>query len=145
MKLDETVTYWVLKGVSLCGCVPEQSVGAHWLSWESWIWCEHESCLFPGCFGSYHLVERWGWRWRGCAQCLVWAGSSPLGIHQNQLLGVWLEPPCWSRSPEHWVWAGSACSKYWCGPLPPLFPLPQGFWAWAVAATAVKCGTASWQ
>ena len=145
MKLDGTVTYGVLKGISLCGCVPVLSTGAHWLSWGSWIWCEHESCLFPGCFGGYHLVKRWGWRWRGCGQCLVWAGASPLLIHQSQLLVCGWGPHCWSRSSDHWVWAGSVSSKCGCVAHSHLFPLPQGFWAGAVAATAAKCGTASWQ
>ena len=113
-------------------------MGAHWLSWGSWIWCEHESCLFPGCFGGYHLVKRWGWRWRGCGQCLVWAGASPLLIHQSQLLVCGWGPHCWSRSSDHWVWAGSVSSKCWCVAHSHLFPLPQGFWAGAVAGHSSK-------
>ena len=113
MKLDETTIYPVLKGVSLSGCVSVQSAGAQWLLWESWIWCELESCLFLGCFVGYHLVKRWGWRWSSCGHCLVWAGPSPLLIHQNQLPGVWLGPTLLEQKPR-------ALSLSW------LFPLSVG-------------------
>ena len=64
-EIAETVTYCGPEGVSLCGSIPILPVCAQWLCWESWIWCEHKSCLSSGCVGSYHLGWRWVWRRRG--------------------------------------------------------------------------------
>ena len=65
MNLGERVSSCVLEVVSLCGCIPIQSECVQCLWWERWIWCEHKSCLSPGCAGSHHSDGRWGWRWRG--------------------------------------------------------------------------------
>ena len=69
--------------------------------------------------------------------------ASPLLIHQSQRLGVWLGPTLLEQKPRALSLSCSVSSKCWGIAHSHLFPLPQGFRAGAVAATAAKCGTTS--
>lgn len=59
IRLGETITFYCLERVSLCGSIPIPSPCAQWLWWEVWIWQENRSCLSSGFTGSYPLNSRW--------------------------------------------------------------------------------------
>ena len=89
-----------VKGVSLCGSIPVQPACAWWLWWESWIRCEHKSCLSLWCAVSSHLGGTWSWS--GRSQKQVWTQDCPLPRGRTARSG-----PVWSRI-VRLLWAGSA-------------------------------------
>ena len=105
MKLDETITYPSLEGMSLCGSVPVQSACAQWLWWKSWIWSVHRSNLPQGVLATMTLVGSGA----GAAVARDRARCEP-GFSYAQWSSLPYErqggiPKCWSRSPEGCVWA----------------------------------------
>ena len=124
-----------VKGVSLCGSIPVQPACAWWLWWESWIRCEHKSCLSLWCAVSAHLGGTWSWSgrsqkqvWtqdcplprgrtarsgpvRSCIARLLWAGSALLGC-VSYLLQPWHPCTGWSCSTGA---SGSSWYRLGCG------------------------------
>ena len=86
MNLSKTVSY-PSRAVYFCGSVHVQSMCAQQFLWKIWIWSEQGPHLPSGCPVSYHLVVRWGWRWRDWSHRQVWGGFLLCSVDIPTLLG----------------------------------------------------------
>ena len=111
LTLGETVTYYSLEGVFLCGCVPMQTVCAQCIWGEGWIRCGCKSCLSSWYAGLYHI---------GKGVWLVMEESESVQGVGQYFYAQWPSLSCqgWdlllsggSKSPQIWVQAGSASFK----------------------------------
>ena len=99
--------WWSWCGIFVWEC--PYTVCSQFLWWESWIWSEHGSYIFPGCAASW-------WEMRlEMEQLELWSSlTSGASSVQWPTPSYWSRgwvPCCWSISPELLAHAGSVPSK----------------------------------